>query len=64
MIKFLRKKFTEWYYKKGYTINSIPGSPTFDYVCPKWVKFFAKFLFYYDYYIWQRIWNLEEKCDG
>ena len=61
MIKLIKRWFTRWYYKKGYTINSIPGSPTFDYNCSKTAKFFARWLFSYDDYIWARIDNLEAK---
>lgn len=64
MIRLIKKWFTKWYYKKGYTIIGIPSSPMFGYKCPDRVKFFAKFLFSYDYYIWERIENLQEKCNG
>ena len=61
MIKLIKRWFTRWYYKKGYKINSIPSSPTFEFYCPKVVKFFARFLFSYDDYIWEMIDNLEAK---
>lgn len=61
MIRWIKKQFTKWYYKKGYKINSIPSSPTFEFYCPKVVKFFARVLFSYDDYIWEMINNLEAK---
>ena len=61
MIKLIKKWFTRWYYEKGYTINSIPGSPSFSFNCPKWVAAIAKWLFSYDDYIWERINHLKEK---
>ena len=64
MFKIFKKHFTKWYYNKGYTIIGIPGSPMFGYKCPNWVKFFARWLFSYNDYIWLRIENLQEKCDG
>lgn len=40
MIKKIRRKFTTWYYKKGYRFGYIDPSKSFDtyYKCPRWVK--------------------------
>ena len=47
----IQKAFTVWYVGRNYGIIGIPGSPLFSFLCPKWVKFFAQWLFSYDTYI-------------
>ena len=46
----LRKKFTKWYYRKGYRMMwaSCPygdGVSEMIFSCPRWVKFLVEFLF-------------------
>lgn len=47
----IQKSFTVWYINCHYGIIGVPGSPLFSFLCPKWVKFFAQWLFSYDTYI-------------